>query len=55
MRALLDYVSYVSICPQLRRILKKGPEWEEISDILSKTWPRASVQQVPSVAGGVRR
>ncbi|XP_003972946.2 ankyrin repeat and SOCS box protein 15b [Takifugu rubripes] len=35
-RTLLDYVSYVSICPKLRRILKMGPEWEEISDILSK-------------------
>lgn len=34
---LLDYVSYVSICPNLERILKKTPEWEEISDIMSKT------------------
>lgn len=36
MRTLLDYVDYVSICPKLRRILKTRPEWEEISDILSK-------------------
>ncbi|XP_036978092.1 ankyrin repeat and SOCS box protein 15-like isoform X2 [Acanthopagrus latus] len=35
-RMLLDYVSYVSICPNLERILKKTPEWEEISDIMSK-------------------
>lgn len=35
-RTLLDYVGYVSICPKLRRILKTRPEWEEISDILSK-------------------
>lgn len=45
-RTLLDYVSYVSICPKLRRILKMGPEWEEISDILSKTWPRASIPKI---------
>lgn len=36
-RLLLDYVSHVSICPVLKRILKGRPEWEEISDILSKT------------------
>ncbi|TKS90670.1 Ankyrin repeat and SOCS box protein 15 [Collichthys lucidus] len=35
-RTLLDYVSYVSICPNLKRILKKTPEWDEISDILRK-------------------
>lgn len=35
-RTLLDYVGYVSVCPRLRRILKTRPEWEEISDILSK-------------------
>uniref|UniRef100_A0A673C0E1 Ankyrin repeat and SOCS box containing 15b n=1 Tax=Sphaeramia orbicularis TaxID=375764 RepID=A0A673C0E1_9TELE len=34
-RMLLDYVSHVNICPNLRRILEKRPEWEEISDILS--------------------
>lgn len=37
-RTLLDYVAYVSICPKLRRVLKTRPEWEEISDILSKMW-----------------
>ncbi|XP_041832937.1 ankyrin repeat and SOCS box protein 15b isoform X2 [Melanotaenia boesemani] len=35
-RMLLDYVSHVSICSNLRRILKRRPEWEEISAILSK-------------------
>ncbi|XP_070709857.1 ankyrin repeat and SOCS box protein 15b isoform X2 [Pempheris klunzingeri] len=35
-RVLLDYVSHVSICPNLKRILEKSPEWDEISDILSK-------------------
>ncbi|XP_040885612.1 ankyrin repeat and SOCS box protein 15b [Toxotes jaculatrix] len=35
-RMLLDYVSHVNICPSLRRILEKEPEWDEISDILSK-------------------
>ncbi|XP_062238260.1 ankyrin repeat and SOCS box protein 15b isoform X1 [Platichthys flesus] len=35
-RMLLDYVDYVRICPDLRRILERRPEWEEISDILSK-------------------
>ncbi|XP_045928563.1 ankyrin repeat and SOCS box protein 15b isoform X1 [Micropterus dolomieu] len=35
-RMLLDYVSHVSICPNLSRILERTPEWEEISDILSK-------------------
>uniref|UniRef100_A0A671Z2K3 Ankyrin repeat and SOCS box containing 15b n=1 Tax=Sparus aurata TaxID=8175 RepID=A0A671Z2K3_SPAAU len=35
-RMLLDYVSHVSICPNLERILKKTHEWEEISDIMSK-------------------
>lgn len=34
-RTLLDYVSHVGICPNLKRILTKRPEWEEISDILS--------------------
>lgn len=50
-RTLLDYVSYVSICPKLRRILQTGPEWEEISDILSKAWRRASVEQAPRRRG----
>uniref|UniRef100_A0A3Q3LYG2 Ankyrin repeat and SOCS box containing 15b n=1 Tax=Mastacembelus armatus TaxID=205130 RepID=A0A3Q3LYG2_9TELE len=35
-RMLLDYVSHINICPSLKRILEKRPEWEEISDILSK-------------------
>ncbi|XP_033471045.2 ankyrin repeat and SOCS box protein 15b [Epinephelus lanceolatus] len=35
-RMLLDYVGHVSICPVLRNILEKRPEWDEISDILSK-------------------
>ncbi|XP_070785243.1 ankyrin repeat and SOCS box protein 15b [Enoplosus armatus] len=35
-RMLLDYVSHVSICPNLKRILERRPEWDEISDILSK-------------------
>ncbi|XP_071359032.1 ankyrin repeat and SOCS box protein 15b isoform X2 [Trachinotus anak] len=35
-RMLLDYVSHVSICPNLTRILERRPEWDEISDILSK-------------------
>ncbi|KAM9334461.1 ankyrin repeat and SOCS box protein 15b [Symphorus nematophorus] len=35
-RMLLDYVSHVSICPNLQRILESRPEWDEISDILSK-------------------
>lgn len=36
-RMLLDYVGHVTICPDLTRILEKRPEWDEISDILSKT------------------
>ncbi|XP_069012872.1 ankyrin repeat and SOCS box protein 15b [Embiotoca jacksoni] len=35
-RMLLDYVSYVSICSNLRGILERRPEWDEISDILSE-------------------
>ncbi|XP_041637137.1 ankyrin repeat and SOCS box protein 15b isoform X2 [Cheilinus undulatus] len=35
-RMLLDYVSHVSICPNLKRILEKSLEWDEISDTLSK-------------------
>ncbi|KAM6961524.1 ankyrin repeat and SOCS box protein 15b [Tautogolabrus adspersus] len=35
-RMLLDYVSHVSICPNLKRILERRPEWEEISEILGK-------------------
>ncbi|XP_029016614.1 ankyrin repeat and SOCS box protein 15b isoform X2 [Betta splendens] len=34
-RTLLDYVSHVSICPGLRRVLQRAPEWEEISELLS--------------------
>ncbi|KAF7655310.1 hypothetical protein LDENG_00058160 [Lucifuga dentata] len=33
---LLDYVSHVSLCPNLRRILEKRPEWAEICAILNK-------------------
>lgn len=36
-RMLLDYVSHVSICSNLIRILERRPEWDEISEILSKT------------------
>nr|XP_029135210.1 ankyrin repeat and SOCS box protein 15-like [Labrus bergylta] len=35
-RMFLDYVSHVNICPNLKRILEKRPEWEEISEILGK-------------------
>ncbi|XP_023273679.1 ankyrin repeat and SOCS box protein 15-like isoform X2 [Seriola lalandi dorsalis] len=35
-RMLLDYVSHVGLCPNLTRILERRPEWDEISDILSK-------------------
>uniref|UniRef100_A0A8C9YFG8 Ankyrin repeat and SOCS box containing 15b n=1 Tax=Sander lucioperca TaxID=283035 RepID=A0A8C9YFG8_SANLU len=35
-RMLLDYVSHVNICPILKRVLENTPEWDEISDILSK-------------------
>ncbi|XP_047430898.1 ankyrin repeat and SOCS box protein 15b isoform X2 [Mugil cephalus] len=35
-RMLLDYVNHVSICCDLRRVLEMRPEWDEISDILSK-------------------
>ncbi|XP_075886359.1 ankyrin repeat and SOCS box protein 15b isoform X2 [Nelusetta ayraudi] len=31
---LLDYVSYVRICPKLKRTLMKRPEWEDIADLL---------------------
>uniref|UniRef100_UPI0037E70AB0 ankyrin repeat and SOCS box protein 15b n=1 Tax=Semicossyphus pulcher TaxID=241346 RepID=UPI0037E70AB0 len=34
-RMLLDYVSHVNICDNLKRILERSLEWEEISDILS--------------------
>lgn len=34
---LLDYVSHVRICPNLKRFLKSLPEWEDISHLLSKT------------------
>uniref|UniRef100_A0AAV2J0X2 SOCS box domain-containing protein n=1 Tax=Knipowitschia caucasica TaxID=637954 RepID=A0AAV2J0X2_KNICA len=34
-RMLLDYVSYVHLCPKLRKILEDGPEWEDISGILN--------------------
>lgn len=34
-RMLLDYVNYVSICPNLKRILEGRPEWEDILDILN--------------------
>uniref|UniRef100_A0A3Q1FMM1 Ankyrin repeat and SOCS box containing 15b n=1 Tax=Acanthochromis polyacanthus TaxID=80966 RepID=A0A3Q1FMM1_9TELE len=35
-RMLLDYVSHISICSHLQRILRRRAEWEEISEILSK-------------------
>ncbi|XP_017270271.1 ankyrin repeat and SOCS box protein 15b [Kryptolebias marmoratus] len=35
-RVLLDYVSHVGICSDLKRILERTSEWEEISAILSK-------------------
>eukprot|EP00064_Thunnus_orientalis_P007597 superscaffoldBa00000854_g7619 len=35
-RMLLDYVNHVTICANLKCILEKRPEWDEISDILSK-------------------
>ncbi|XP_067347339.1 ankyrin repeat and SOCS box protein 15b isoform X2 [Channa argus] len=35
-RMLLDYVNHVNICPNLKHILERRPEWNEISDILSK-------------------
>ncbi|XP_074481872.1 ankyrin repeat and SOCS box protein 15b isoform X1 [Sebastes fasciatus] len=35
-RMLLDYVNHVNICPVLKHALEKTPEWDEISDILSK-------------------
>ncbi|KAM3836202.1 ankyrin repeat and SOCS box protein 15-like [Diretmus argenteus] len=35
-RMLLDYVSYVSLCPNLQRILERKPEWPEICDILDQ-------------------
>ncbi|XP_068442829.1 ankyrin repeat and SOCS box protein 15b [Clinocottus analis] len=38
-RMLLEYVSHVNICPILKRVLEKTPEWDEISDILSKPRP----------------
>ncbi|XP_028255289.1 ankyrin repeat and SOCS box protein 15b isoform X2 [Parambassis ranga] len=34
-RLLLDYVNQVNICPNLKRILQRRLEWDEISDILS--------------------
>ncbi|XP_069376326.1 ankyrin repeat and SOCS box protein 15b isoform X2 [Paralichthys olivaceus] len=49
-KMLLDYVDYVRICPNLRRILETRPEWDEISDILSK--PR-SLQHLCRL--GIRR
>ncbi|XP_038154255.1 ankyrin repeat and SOCS box protein 15b [Cyprinodon tularosa] len=35
-RILLDYVSHISICFNLQRILERTPQWEEISTILSE-------------------
>ncbi|XP_061570906.1 ankyrin repeat and SOCS box protein 15b isoform X2 [Cololabis saira] len=35
-KILLDYTNHVRICPDLRRILERTPEWEEISTILSE-------------------
>uniref|UniRef100_UPI003AAC1882 ankyrin repeat and SOCS box protein 15b n=1 Tax=Centroberyx gerrardi TaxID=166262 RepID=UPI003AAC1882 len=33
---LLDYVSHVSLCPNLQRILERKPEWPDICDILGQ-------------------
>nr|XP_043878566.1 ankyrin repeat and SOCS box protein 15b isoform X1 [Solea senegalensis] len=38
-RLLLDYVNHVNICHNLRRLLEKTPEWDELSDILSRPRP----------------
>ncbi|XP_056132643.1 ankyrin repeat and SOCS box protein 15b [Lampris incognitus] len=35
-RTLLDYVSYISLCPNLKRILERKPQWTEICDILGQ-------------------
>ena len=35
-RMLLDYVSYVRLCPNLQTILETTPEWPEICGILGK-------------------
>uniref|UniRef100_A0A3Q3VPQ7 SOCS box domain-containing protein n=1 Tax=Mola mola TaxID=94237 RepID=A0A3Q3VPQ7_MOLML len=38
-RVLLDYVGHVSICPNLERILRRTPEWDDIFHILSEPRP----------------
>ncbi|XP_017158157.1 ankyrin repeat and SOCS box protein 15b isoform X1 [Poecilia reticulata] len=38
-RILLDYVSHISICSNLKRILERTPEWEEISAVLGEPRP----------------
>ncbi|XP_032444736.1 ankyrin repeat and SOCS box protein 15b isoform X2 [Xiphophorus hellerii] len=38
-RILLDYVSHISICTKLKRILERTPEWEEISAVLGEPRP----------------
>ncbi|XP_056434757.1 ankyrin repeat and SOCS box protein 15b isoform X1 [Gadus chalcogrammus] len=38
-RMLLDYVSYVRLCPNLQTILETTPEWPEICSILAKASP----------------
>ncbi|XP_013869933.1 ankyrin repeat and SOCS box protein 15b [Austrofundulus limnaeus] len=35
-RILLDYVGHVDICSDLKRVLERTPEWEEISAILGQ-------------------
>ncbi|KAM4615641.1 ankyrin repeat and SOCS box protein 15b [Polymixia lowei] len=35
-RMLLDYVSYVSLCPNFQRTLERTPEWSEICEILGQ-------------------
>lgn len=35
-RILLDYVGHVSLCPDLRLVLEKQPEWPHIQAVLSE-------------------
>lgn len=35
-RILLDYVGHVSLCPDLRLVLEKQPEWPHILAVLSE-------------------
>nr|XP_032810059.1 dynein heavy chain 12, axonemal-like isoform X2 [Petromyzon marinus] len=38
-RVLLDYVDFVPICVKLKAVLRKHPEWEQISHILENARP----------------